>query len=241
MSLAPVGVDQEVRGLGPLQCDRGAEHGTGQAHPADGGPEQLGCLAVRRQGADLAVGHQQVEGDHVVAEAALGVVVLAVHVGGDRAADRDLPGARQHRDPQAERQHRPHQQIQADARLHRHGGRLVGGVEGQDPVHPGQVHRRAARVLGGVAVAAPEPARHHPATVGGAQGRDGIGDGVDLRQVRHGPGGPAPAVQLDQWLRDHRLVLGQRGPDRRNGCLAHRKNTAREITTSHTTPMPCRT
>ena len=40
----------------------------------------------------------------VVAEAARAVVVLAVDVAGDRAADGDLPGARQHRNPQAERQ-----------------------------------------------------------------------------------------------------------------------------------------
>ena len=59
--------------------------------------------------AHLAVGHQQVQRLDVVAEAALGVVVLAVHVGGDRAADGHLTGARQHRHPEAERQQRPHQ------------------------------------------------------------------------------------------------------------------------------------
>ena len=180
---APVGVDQEVRGLGPLQRDRGAQHGTGQTHAADGGPEQLCGLALRSQRADLAVGHQQIEGDHMVAEAALSVMVLAVHVGGDRPADRDLAGARQHRNPQTEGQHRPHQQIKADPGLHGHGGRLADGVEGQDPVHPGQIHGGAAGVLGGVAVAAAESARHHSAAVCGAQSRNGVGDGVDLRQV----------------------------------------------------------
>ena len=69
-------------------------------------------LAVRGQRAHLAVGHQQVEGAHVVAEAALGVVVLAVHVGGDRTADGHLAGARQHRHPEPEWQQRAHQQHQ---------------------------------------------------------------------------------------------------------------------------------
>ena len=37
---AAVGVHREVRRLGALQRHRRAEHGSGQAHPADGGPEQ---------------------------------------------------------------------------------------------------------------------------------------------------------------------------------------------------------
>ena len=86
----------------------------GQAHAADGGPEQLGLGAVRRQRADLAVRRRQVDRQDVVAEAALGVVVLAVHVGADRAADRDLAGARQHRHPPAERQGGAHQGVEAD-------------------------------------------------------------------------------------------------------------------------------
>ena len=137
-------------------------------------------LAVRGQGVHLAVGHQQVQGPHVVAEAALGVVVLAVHVGGDRAADGHLPGAGQHRHPEPERQQRPHQRVQADPGLDRHRGRFGGGVDGEDVVQLGQVEGEPAGVLGGVAVAAAESARHHPAVVGGAQRGDGVGDRVDL-------------------------------------------------------------
>lgn len=49
----------------------------------------------------------------MVAEAALAVVVLAVDVVGDGAADRHLTSARQHRDPQAERQCGLHQLVEA--------------------------------------------------------------------------------------------------------------------------------
>ena len=220
---APVGIHREVRGLGALQPHRRTEHGSGQPHPADGGPEQLLGLAVGSQGAHLAVGHQQVEDCDVVAEAALGVVVLAVHVGGDRAADGHLPGARQHRHPEAERQQRPHQRVETDPGLDGHRGRFGGGVDRQDLVQLGQVEGRAAGVLGGVAVAAAEPPGHHAAVVGGAQGRDGIGDRVDLGQVGHAAGGPAPAVQFDQRLRNHRLLLRHRWPDMREDFqLAHR-------------------
>ena len=99
----------------------------------------------------------------MVAEAAFGVVVLAVHVGGDGAADGHLAGAGQHRHPQPERQQRAHQQIKTDAGLHRHGRWFSRRVEGQDAVHLGQVQRGAAGVLSGVAVAAAETTWYHTA------------------------------------------------------------------------------
>ena len=61
---------------------------------------------------------QQLHRADVVAEAARAVVVLAVDVAGDRAADGDLPGAGQHRHPQPERQRRLHQLIEAHAGVH---------------------------------------------------------------------------------------------------------------------------
>ena len=132
---APVGVDDEVGGLGALQGHRCGQHGPGQAHAADGRPEDPLGVGVRRHGPHLTVGHQQVQRDDVVAEAALGVVVLAMHVGGDRPTDGDLAGARQHRDPQAEREQRPHQGVQAHPGLHRDRRRLARRVDGEDPVH----------------------------------------------------------------------------------------------------------
>ncbi len=54
----------------------------------------------------------------VVAEAAVDVVVLAVHVGRDRTADRDLAGAGNDRQPETEGEQRPQQPVEADARLH---------------------------------------------------------------------------------------------------------------------------
>ena len=79
-----------------------------------------------------AVGSQQLHRPDVVAEAARAVVVLAVDVAGDRAADGDLPGARQHRHPQPERQRRLHQLIEADAGVD--VGQAGVGVDRVDPV-----------------------------------------------------------------------------------------------------------
>ncbi len=84
-------------------------------------------------------------------------MVLAVHVGGDRPADRDLPGAGQDRHPKSQRQQGPHQGVQADPRLDGHRRRLRLGVDVQDAVQLGQVERRAAGILRRVAVAAAQP------------------------------------------------------------------------------------
>ena len=94
------------------------------------------------------------------------------------------------------------------------GGSPV-GVDGEDPVQLGQVEGGAAGVLRGVAVAAAQPARHDPAlrrrTCAARRRRRRPSrsrpDGTSV------PDGPAPAVQLDQRLRDHRLRLRQRGRD----------------------------
>jgi hypothetical protein len=66
---------------------------------------------------DPAIRRDQRERPHVVAEAADDVVGLAVDVGADRAADRDLAGAGQHRQPQAVRQGGAHQRVEAHARV----------------------------------------------------------------------------------------------------------------------------
>ena len=112
-----VAVGDEVGGLRRGHRDRGAQDDSGEPVAADRRPEQLGVVAVRGQVADLAVGGQQLHRPHVVAEAARAVVVLAVDVAGDRAADGDLAGARQHGHPQAERQCRPHQLVEVHARV----------------------------------------------------------------------------------------------------------------------------
>src|SRR5699024_10250494 len=91
-------------------------------------------------------------GDHVVAEGAGGVVVLAVDVGADGAADGDLAGARQHGDPQAVGQRGLHQLVEGDAAVDvDDGGLRVDGVDVLEGLH---VHDEAAGVLRRVAVGA---------------------------------------------------------------------------------------
>ena len=107
----------------------------------------------------------QVHRQHVVAEAALGVVVLAVHVRADRAADRDLAGARQHRHPPAERQGGAHQGVEADPAVDDRDARV--GVDRGRAGEAGHVQDGAAGVLRGVAVGAAEAAGDDPARPGG--------------------------------------------------------------------------
>ena len=179
-----VGVDDEVRRLRAVQPDRRRDDHAGQPHAADGGPEQLGLGAVRGQRADRAVGGDQVHRQHVVAEAAVAVVVLAVDVGGDRAADRHLPGARQHRHPPAERQRGPHERVQADAGVDDRDARV--GVDRGRAGEPGHVEHDAAGVLRRVAVGAAEAAGDHAARAGAPDRGDDVGGragGGDVREV----------------------------------------------------------
>jgi hypothetical protein len=104
----------------------------------------------------LARGRDQRHPLHVLAEAAVAVVVLAVHVARDRAAHRHLSRPRRDRQEPAERQHRRRQPVERYARLHRDRAALH--VERQQPVQPGRVDHEAAGVLGGVAVRPAEPA-----------------------------------------------------------------------------------
>ena len=101
---------------------------------------------------DPAIRRDQRERPHVVAEAADDVVGLAVDVGADRAADRDLTGARQHRQPQAVRQRGAHQRVEADARVDVDEPAL--GVDRVDLGEARHGEHGAARVLRGIAVGA---------------------------------------------------------------------------------------
>ncbi len=148
------------------QLDGGAQDDAGQPHPAGRGPEQR-RIAIRRDPLHLTVRPQQVEPGHVAGEAAGRVMVLAVHVGGDRAADGHLPGARGDRHEPAGRQSRGHQLFQADPGFAGdHAGRRV---EAGDPVHRGGADDQAAVVLRRVVVAAAQAAGDHPAGGRGGQ------------------------------------------------------------------------
>ena len=85
-----------------LELELDLEDVAEQAHAADGAVEQLRLL--RRAALDDAVvGEAHAERAHVRAEAAGDVVVPAVHVAGDHAAERDELGARRDRREEAAR------------------------------------------------------------------------------------------------------------------------------------------
>ena len=124
---------------------------------------------VGRDAARLAVGGQQVEPLHMVAEAAVAVVVLAVDVGGDGAADGGEGGARAGRRHEAARHERLQQVAEGNARLATSSP--VGRLEGQQPVEPLGQQRVAAAVERRVAIGAAGAARDQAFGPGFFEGR----------------------------------------------------------------------
>lgn len=152
-----VAVGDEVRRRSGRHLDGGPHDDAGETVAPDGGPEQFGVLAGRSEMTDLAVGGQQVHAAHVVTEAASAVMVLAVDIAGDRPADGDLPGSRQHRDPQPERQGGFHQLVEVDPGVD--VDQLGVGVNGVDSVQRRHVDHQPTAVLGVVPIGAAQPAR----------------------------------------------------------------------------------
>lgn len=164
----PFGVHRHQRRLDRLELDRRGQDHTGQAHAAGGRVEQ-GRAAAHR--ADLPVGGEEFEGQDVPGEATADVVVLAVDVGADRPADRDIARAGRHRHEPAQRQQYPHQPVQGDARVAQHDA--GGGVDHVDAVQGRHVEHRPAGVLRGVPVSpsqAPGDASAGPAAPDGGRG-----------------------------------------------------------------------
>ena len=120
-----------------------------------------GRLAVRGDGADLAVGGQQVHGAHVVAEAAGAVVVLAVDVAGDGAPTVTcrVPGSTGTHNPSGSPAFINWSRFTPAST----STVPVVGVDRVDAVQGGHVDDEAAAVLGVVAVGAAEAARDHAA------------------------------------------------------------------------------
>ena len=149
----------------------------------------------------LAIGALQVERQHMVAERAAPVVVLAVHIVGDGAAHRDQARAGQHRQPPAARQEEVLDVAQHHARLAgQPAGRLV---EGDEAIEAGRTPQGAAGIEAGIAIAAAEP----------------VGDaGPGARQrARDG----APIGELDHVVRQRRQPApGRHAP---HGAAATRK------------------
>ncbi len=186
-----------------------------------------------------AVGGQQVHRADVVAEAAGAVVVLAVDVAGDRAADGDLPGAGQHRHPQPERQRGAHQLVEVHA-----------GVDVDERGRPrsiewiwfsgGHVDDEAAAVLGVVAVGAAQSAgdarRGRVLGVRVTASTMTSGSGVDSTRATDGAVRPQP---VSRWWSE--IVLRHRDEGTATTAVRQRsrKITARCTTKLITVAVPC--
>ena len=105
------------------RADLDVEHVAGQAHAADGGVEQLGLDARASASTIAPVPTRSRSAADVPAEGAGAVVVLAVDVGGDGAAQRDERRAGRHRHEPAARQEGAVDVAQRRGRLRRAGRR----------------------------------------------------------------------------------------------------------------------
>ena len=188
-----LGVDREVRGLDVVQLQFRAHDHARQPHPADGGPEQLGPVAVGSQLVHRPVRGDQRQRPHVVAEAPDDVMGLAVDVGADRAADRHLPGAGQHREPEPERKGAAHQGVQADPGVDDDPAEIA--VDGVDGGQRGHVQDGAAGVLRRVPVGAAEAAGDDAARPGAGDRGGDLVHGPRDDDLGRGGGGAAPPPQ----------------------------------------------
>jgi hypothetical protein len=158
-----VGVDRHLAGLDRQQPDGGVEDDAGEAHPADGGPEQR-RLHLRADELLRPIRHQQRERHDVQPERTLAVVVLPVDVAGDGPADGDEPRARRDRhEPPA--RHDDAQQV-VDADPGGHGDRAGGRVEHGLMCGAEQAQHQPTRVLRRIAVAAAQPAHERATSTG---------------------------------------------------------------------------
>ena len=85
------------------------------------------------------------------------MVIFAVHVGGDRSAQRDEAGARRHRRKETARHKHVDQLRDRDAGLA--SQQPGGGVEGEHPIEPRQIDDAILIVQRRVTVGAAGPAR----------------------------------------------------------------------------------
>lgn len=185
-------VDGHQRGLHRLELERGRQDHAGQAHAAGGRVEQRRASS---DGTDLAVSGEEFQRQDVTGERARHVVVLAVDVGPDGAADRHIAGAGRHRNEPAEREQHLHQPVQGDTRVAGHGAAV--GVDRVDAVQAGHVEHRAPGVLRRVPVRPPQAPRDASASPAAPDGgrRLLVRPGAD--QAGCGGGGAAPSRDGD--------------------------------------------
>ena len=155
----PLGVDGDVRGLDRDQAERRLGDDAGETHAAGCCPEELGVVV----GPDLVHALRRAQRDalHVVCEAAVDVMVLAVDVGRQRPAHGDVAGPGRDGDEPAAGHKQAQQGVEARARLDADHAPVE--VEVEHPVERGGVDHGAAGVLGRIAVAASQAAGDRPA------------------------------------------------------------------------------
>ena len=107
-------IDQAPTRLDREHPERRVDDDAGEAHPADRRPPQLRIGVVGDRRARRPSASSSVIARDMAPEGAVGVVVLAVDVAGDRAADGDEPGPRRDRDEPAARHEMPQQLVEAD-------------------------------------------------------------------------------------------------------------------------------
>ena len=151
----PLGVHEHPRRLDGYQSQRRVGDDPGEAHAARGRPEQLGIL-VRATFHVLGRGDKP-ESFHVRADRPVLMVVLAVDIARDRAANGHVSRAGSHRYEKAPRHDDTQQRVEGAAGLHPDTAREM--VQVHDPAEPGAVEDRPAGALGGVPVRAPEAPR----------------------------------------------------------------------------------
>jgi hypothetical protein len=146
----------------------------GQTKAADGRPEQR-LVLIRTAGKNGAVRPGQPERQDMLPEGAGAVMILAMDIVGDGAADRDELGARRNgQEPDGARlaapRYHPQDRGELDAGL---AGQHAGiAVELKEPVQPPHVDQRSAVVQAGVAVRPAHSESQHRVRPGSAeQGR----------------------------------------------------------------------
>ena len=192
------GLGVDGRGDDGAKAERSPQDEAGEPQPAHRGLEEVAVLP-ERAGEPLPVGAKQLERLHVRTERPVPVVVLAVDVVRDGAADRDLLRAGHHRQEEPARDDEPEDLAQRDPRLA--GEEPPLRIEREEAVEPAGGEKHAAVVEAGVAVAPPQAVgedrlAHGDACIRRPVERDDLGAGAgeatpglerNLRHRRHVP------------------------------------------------------
>ena len=177
----------------PEREAHGQDH-AGQAQSADRRVEPL-ALSLRAEARHLSARQQEVDPAHLVAEAAMAIVVLPMDVVRDRTADGGVAGARAHRGDETARQEVSQQIVERHPGL-AHDLAAV-GVEGQDAVQARCQDHPPAAVERGVAVAAAAGMADEAVVIAGVpQGVDEGFPAVRGAGERRGPGQAPEAAEI---------------------------------------------